>query len=48
LGWDALVGQGHHGNEVSDVIVDPSSHETGRISGPKPLAPAVQPLSGAA
>ena len=45
LGWDALVGVGRHGNEASDVIVDPSSHETGRVSGPKPLAaPASGPL----
>jgi type VI secretion system protein ImpH len=48
LGWDALVGQGRHGNEVSDVIVDPSSQETGRVSGPKLVAAPVQPLPGAA
>jgi type VI secretion system protein ImpH len=41
LGWDALVGRGIGTNEVSDVIVDPSSFETGRVYGAKaaPRAP---------
>lgn len=32
LGWDSLVGEGHGANVVSDVIVDPTSHETGRVA----------------
>lgn len=35
LGWDALLGEGRSGRDSSDVIVDPSSQETGRVSVPK-------------
>jgi type VI secretion system protein ImpH len=39
LGWDALLGRGSGNADASDVIVDPSSHETGRVSTSKPAQP---------
>jgi type VI secretion system protein ImpH len=37
LGWDALAGKGARTKDAADVIVDPSSFQTGRVSTSKPV-----------